>query len=65
MPRTRSNGIEIEYETFGDEEPAPLLLVAGLGAQMVVWDEAVCEGLAERGRYGFASTIGMSVCPRG
>lgn len=49
MPRTRSNGIEIEYETFGDKEAKPLLLVGGLGAQMIVWDEAFCEGLAERG----------------
>jgi pimeloyl-ACP methyl ester carboxylesterase len=49
MPRTRSNGIEIEYETFGNEEAAPLLLVGGLGAQMIVWDEEFCERLAERG----------------
>ena len=49
MPRARANGIEIEYETFGDPGAPPLLLVMGLGAQMISWDEAFCEQLAARG----------------
>jgi hypothetical protein len=32
VPRATANGIEIEYETFGDPAGAPLLLIAGLGA---------------------------------
>src|SRR6185312_10333838 len=38
MPRASANGIEIEYETFGDAAAPPLLLVMGLGAQMISWD---------------------------
>jgi pimeloyl-ACP methyl ester carboxylesterase len=51
MPKARSNGIEIEYETFGDPSAAPLLLVMGLGAQLLSWEEGFCNGLAERGFY--------------
>jgi pimeloyl-ACP methyl ester carboxylesterase len=49
MPQVRANGIEIEYETFGDPTAAPLLLVSGLGAQMIGWDEGLCELLAAGG----------------
>ena len=49
MPRAKANGIELEYDTFGDPSGAPLLLIAGLGMQMVGWDEEFCELLAGRG----------------
>jgi pimeloyl-ACP methyl ester carboxylesterase len=49
VPRVRANGIEIEYETFGDEGARPLLLITGLGAQMISWDESFCTQLAARG----------------
>jgi pimeloyl-ACP methyl ester carboxylesterase len=49
VPRVKANGIEIEYETFGDPAAPPLLLIAGLGAQMTTWEDAFCEQLAGRG----------------
>jgi pimeloyl-ACP methyl ester carboxylesterase len=49
MPRARANGIDIEYDEFGDPKDTPLLLVTGLGAQMISWDDAFCELLAARG----------------
>ena len=49
MPRAQANGIELEYDAFGDPSGAPLLLIAGLGMQMVGWDEEFCELLAGRG----------------
>lgn len=49
MPRTSANGIEICYETFGSADDPPLLLVMGLGAQMIQWPDAFCEQLTERG----------------
>ncbi|HUI25642.1 MAG TPA: alpha/beta hydrolase [Candidatus Kryptonia bacterium] len=51
MPNVRANGIDIEYDTFGQPANAPMLLIMGLGAQMVLWDEQFCEQLAERGHY--------------
>src|SRR5207253_2838058 len=49
MPRATSNGIEIEYETFGALAAPPLLLIAGLGSQLVSWDDDFCLLLASRG----------------
>jgi pimeloyl-ACP methyl ester carboxylesterase len=51
MPRLKANGIEIEYETFGDPKSAPLLLVGGLGSQLLSWDEEFCEQLRDRGFF--------------
>jgi len=51
MTRARANGIEIEYETFGDRGDRPLLLIMGLGAQLLLWEEEFCDGLAERGHF--------------
>src|SRR5262245_65573569 len=49
MPNAPCNGITIEYEEFGKPSGTPLLLVMGLGAQMILWDEEFCAGLADRG----------------
>ena len=49
MPNVRANGINIEYEEFGERDSRPLLLIMGLGAQMVMWEVAACEDLAGRG----------------
>ncbi|MBA2808213.1 alpha/beta hydrolase [Streptomyces sp. KM273126] len=46
-----SPGVSIAYETFGDPSDTPVLLVMGLGAQMIAWHEDFCRALAERGRY--------------
>ena len=43
--------MEIEYETFGDPKSAPLLLIGGLGSQLLSWDEELCEQLRGRGFY--------------
>jgi len=45
----RANGIDICYEIFGDGNAEPMFLIMGLGAQMVIWDDAFCERLAARG----------------
>lgn len=45
------NGITIVYDTFGDRTHPPMLLIAGLGMQMIGWDDAWCQGLADRGYW--------------
>jgi pimeloyl-ACP methyl ester carboxylesterase len=47
----KANGIELCYDTFGDCNAPPLLLIMGLGAQMILWDDGFCEQLAERGFF--------------
>jgi len=51
MPNVRANGIQIEYETFGENSSPPLLLIIGLGAQMILWEEKLCKKLADSGLY--------------
>jgi pimeloyl-ACP methyl ester carboxylesterase len=48
-PLAHANGIELAYETYGRKEDPPLLLIMGLGSQMVMWDEGFCSLLARRG----------------
>jgi pimeloyl-ACP methyl ester carboxylesterase len=49
VPRARANGIELEYEVFGARNARPLVLIMGLGAQMILWDDDFCATLAARG----------------
>ena len=44
-------GIELCYQTFGDPDGEPLLLVMGLGGPMTWWDPDLCTTLAERGFF--------------
>jgi len=43
------SGIEVTYERFGDVQAPPVLLIMGLGAQMLGWNEGFCDGLVARG----------------
>jgi pimeloyl-ACP methyl ester carboxylesterase len=49
MANVTANGIRIEYETFGDRRHPAMLLIMGLGAQMIFWDDNFCRELAGRG----------------
>ena len=46
-----ANGIELAYETFGDQGDPPVVLVMGLGTQMLAWPDDLCEQIAAGGRY--------------
>ena len=43
--------IELAYDTFGNSSDPPMLLIMGLGSQMIRWDEAFCQAFAARGRW--------------
>lgn len=49
MPRVRANGLELEYDTFGDPADPPLLLVMGLGAQLIDWPLEFVRQIAAHG----------------
>lgn len=51
MTAIQANGITIEYDTFGSPENQALLLVMGLGTQMIGWRPEFCQGLADQGLY--------------
>jgi pimeloyl-ACP methyl ester carboxylesterase len=44
-----ANEIELCYDTFGESTDPPMLLIMGLGAQMIRWDEVFCKQLASSG----------------
>ncbi len=45
------NGIDICYETRGEATDPPLLMIAGLGMQLVGWGDDVLERFAREGLY--------------
>ena len=49
MPKIKANGIEIEYDCFGNNEAEAVLLISGLGTQMIRWSETFCQLLANQG----------------
>lgn len=54
LPETQyaaANGLKIAYETFGSSSDAPILMVMGLGTQMIAWPDEMCQQIADRGFY--------------
>jgi pimeloyl-ACP methyl ester carboxylesterase len=51
MPKVKANEIEIEYDTVGDPTAPALLLIMGLGGQLIHWDIDFCRQLADKGLF--------------
>ncbi|MCX9156332.1 alpha/beta fold hydrolase [Niveibacterium sp. 24ML] len=49
MSRVSANGIQLEYESLGDPAAPVILLIMGLGMQLVSWPDPFCEALVARG----------------
>ena len=49
MPIVAANGIDIAYDEVGDKSRPAIVLIMGLGTQMISWPEVFCAGLADRG----------------
>lgn len=47
--RVAANGITLAYDSFGDEAAETILLIAGLGTQMIRWTAPFCRELVTRG----------------
>jgi pimeloyl-ACP methyl ester carboxylesterase len=46
-----ANGVELCTEPFGERAHPPILLIMGLGASMLWWEEGFCRLLADGGRF--------------
>ena len=44
-----ANGIRLAYEEFGRPSDPAIVLIMGLGTQMISWPLSLCKGLAARG----------------
>lgn len=51
VPTAVCNNIHIAYETFGTPKHPAVLLIMGLGAQMIVWPDRFCQLLADEGYF--------------
>jgi pimeloyl-ACP methyl ester carboxylesterase len=51
MAQLGVNGLQIEYDTFGDARADPMLLIMGLGTQMTAWSTDFCNALAAYDHY--------------
>ena len=49
MPRAGVASLELEYETIGDPSLPAVLLISGLGSQLLGWSDGLCEEIAARG----------------
>lgn len=43
--------LHLEYDTLGNPEHPPIVLIMGLGMQLITWPELFCQGLVERGFF--------------
>ena len=51
MSKAIMNNIEIEYETTGDPNSKPLLLIASFGGQLIPWPDELCKSFVENGFF--------------
>jgi proline iminopeptidase len=49
MPDVEANGLTLEYESMGDAGHPAIVLVMGLGAQMILWPDPLCAAIADAG----------------
>ncbi|RZI42915.1 alpha/beta hydrolase [Herbaspirillum sp. HC18] len=49
MPLIEANGIQLAYDEQGDPRGEPVLLIAGLGLQLISWPDGFCKGLVDQG----------------
>src|SRR5215213_10545120 len=51
VQHTAVGDIDIAYNTVGKPTDPPVLLISGLGAQLIAWDDAFCQELVDRGMF--------------
>jgi hypothetical protein len=60
MPTAAANGIEIAYDEVGDARSPVILLIMGLGTQLIAWPDDFCRMLAQRAFAWCALTTATS-----
>jgi len=49
LGHVKNNNIQLNYQTFGHHKDETIVLIAGLGSQMIHWNVAFCLQLAKQG----------------
>ena len=45
----KSNGLKLNFDSFGDPQHPPIVLIMGLGTQMIFWHDEFCKQIAVMG----------------
>ena len=61
--RAAVGDLELAYETFGDADAPPLVLIMGLATQMLAWDDEFCGLVAGHGFHVIRFETATSDCP--
>ncbi len=48
-PTLKANGLQLAYDEFGERKHPAIILIMGLGTQMIAWPESFCVDLATQG----------------
>jgi pimeloyl-ACP methyl ester carboxylesterase len=51
VPKVTANGLQIEVETQGNPSDPAVMLIMGLGMQLVAWPDEFCQNLVDAGYY--------------
>jgi pimeloyl-ACP methyl ester carboxylesterase len=51
MAIAHTNGIDLDYDTFGDPAKPPLILIMGFSVQKIAWDDDFCQALVDGGFF--------------
>jgi pimeloyl-ACP methyl ester carboxylesterase len=51
MAKAAANGVTLEYDAIGSRSDEPLIIIQGLGDQMIKWSDGFHQALADRGFY--------------
>jgi pimeloyl-ACP methyl ester carboxylesterase len=51
VAHTAVGDIDVAYNTLGKATDPPVVLISGLGAQLIAWDDAFCQELVDRGLF--------------
>jgi hypothetical protein len=62
MATIMANGLNIAYESHGNPDDPCVLLVMGLGMQLIAWPADFVEGIVEQGFRSCASTTATAAC---
>ena len=49
MPSVQTNGVKLEYDESGPQDAPVILLIMGLGMQLIAWPDSLVRGLVGRG----------------
>ncbi len=49
MPSIQADKVSLQYESFGDSADPSILLVMGLGMQLIMWPDQLCEMFVAKG----------------